>query len=131
MPLTILPLDLPGEVMTQIMEETVREILQELEEGARQIYNDGVFPGTKPLSAPERLGFYLENTDFADYELLFDDNYIEALMQLGPEAIGASIASPYWLNQMSIRGSFERNRKDFMRLVNQEQGRRERFREVR
>jgi hypothetical protein len=127
MPMTILALDIPGQEQTDILVELVRELQAELYEGTRLIYSDGVFPTTNQLSGPERLGFYLEHTDPADYALLFDDNYIEALMRFGPEALGATIASPYWLNEMSVRQSFERNRKDFMRLIDQSRSGSQRF----
>lgn len=119
----ILPMDLPGEEMTDILEQTVKELLAELDEQSDQIFSDGVFPGTKVLTAPERLGSYLSNTEVEDYKKLFDDNY---LLRLGA-GLDTPPVSPYWLNQLSIPDSFERNRRDFQRLVTQDMGRRERY----
>ncbi len=131
MPLQVLPLDLPGESMTELMQEAVKEMLAELEPLSREIYADGVLPGTYSLSSAERLANYYSNTDPADWALMFE--YDEALGQWGTDenyllrlrnGLDAPPVSPFWLNMVSTQGTFERNRRDFMRLVNQDQAKR-------
>ncbi len=121
MPLLVLPLDIPGEDMTAILEQTVTDLLQELDQLSDQIYSDGVFPGTRVMSAPVRLASYLEHTDPQDYSKIFDNDY---LLRLGA-GLDTPPVSPYWLNQLSVPGSFERNRRDFERLITQQQSRRD------
>lgn len=116
MPLQILPLNLPGETMTELMKEAVAEMLAELEPLSREVYSDGVLPGTFHLSAPERLANYLNNTDPSDMELLIDDDYLLRLKN----GLDRPPVSPFWLNQISTQGTYERNRRDFVRLINQE-----------
>ena len=113
MPLLNLPLDIEGEKVTNLIEETVLEMCEEFKDLISAVYSDGVFPGTKQLSAPQRLANYLEQTEVADFPKLFDEDY---LLRLG-NGLEAPPVSKYWLNQLSIRESYERNRKDFLRLV--------------
>lgn len=115
MPLQILPLDLPGADMTALMKETVNDLLAELQEMASQIYSDGIFPGTSPLPAKQRLVNYLTATDPQDYSKIFDEDYLLRLSQ----GLETPPISPYWLNQLSVRSSYDRNRKDFVRLLTQ------------
>lgn len=97
------------------MKETVTELLQELESEAQQVYSDGILPGTSHMAAPERLARYLEQTDINDYAKLFDDDYLLRLSA----GLEAPPVSKYWLNQLSVRSSYDRNRKDFVRLLTQ------------
>lgn len=124
MPLLNLALDLPGAEITALMEEIVDELLANISDMANDVYSDGIFPGTYPLTGPQALGQYLENTDPMDYEKLFDDDYLLRLQN----GLDAPPVSQYWLAQLSDRTSYDRNRNDFQRLITQSQGRRERYR---
>lgn len=123
MPMMRLALDLPGAEVTALMREVVQEVLDELGDGTNQVYSDGYLPGTEPQPGPVRFAKYLEVTDPMDYENLFDDDYFSRMAA----GLDAPPVSKYWLDQMAIRGSFDRNRKDFQRLLDLNNKARERF----
>lgn len=112
MPLLNLPLNLPGETITEIMKQIVDELTQEFEVVAQSVYSDGVFPGVTH-NGPQTIQDYLEVTDPRDYRNIFDEDYLLRL----ENGLDAPPVSKFWLNQLSVRSSFDRNRKEFMRLL--------------
>lgn len=116
MPVMNLPLNLSGVRQTELIEEAVREIIGELEDWTGSVYADGILPGLKPLGAKERLASYLQQTDPADMELLIDDDYLLRLKY----GLERPPVSPFWLNAVSSQGTFERMRRDFLHLMNQD-----------
>lgn len=117
MPVMNLPLNIPGERQTELIEETVADLVKELEGWSDSVYSDGILPGTKTPMAKERLAGYYEMTDPADMELLIDDDYLLRLKH----GLDRPPVSPFWLNAVSSQGTFERMRRDFLHLMHQDQ----------
>lgn len=111
-----LPVNLPGERQTELIEETVGELVKEFEDWIDNVYSDGILPGLKPLGAKERLAGYLNSTDPADYELLIDNDYLMRLQQ----GLDRPPVSPFWLNSVSSPATYDRMRRDFLHLINQD-----------
>ncbi len=121
MPLQRLSFNLPGEIITDTWKRVVNEYMENFEEFAHSIWEDGVMPGTSPLPWKKRLVNYLIVTQDLtrtpdgknDLDRLVDDDYLLKL----DNGLEHPPVNPYWLNQLSIRSSYERNRKDFVRLL--------------
>ncbi len=113
MPLQTLSFNLPGEDITAIWKQEVEDFLADFEETASNIFSDGIMPGTHRPPAKQRLMQYLQATDPQDFAKLFDEDYLLRLQN----GLEAPPVSKFWLNQLSIRTSYDRNRKDFIRLL--------------
>ncbi len=128
MPLMILPLGISGEDDTDIAEDVIAEMVAEIKDGFKLAYSDGILPGTRPVKSDmAKYAAFLEQTDPADIDPnwtqtggatrnILDEGYLVRLEQ----GLDTPPASPYWLNSLSVRSSFDRNRREFVRLITQQ-----------
>lgn len=109
----LLPLLIPGERATRIIEHEVDKMLERMEEMAELVYPDGILPGMKKLPARQRLARYLMLIDPRDGPLIRDVDYLKKRKQgLMPNPV-----SPFLLNALQPEDDFREIATDMRELM--------------
>ena len=97
-----------------MIDEKVTRFAKQIVPRSKELFPDGVFPGTKPLHGRQKLTQYLGATvDLSDLELIADPNY-EMKFRAG---LDRPPLSPYWLRTLSLPDEFTKQAKEFTDLM--------------